>query len=114
MSDENLRDQDPTDWDSRNPVDRIEGTGRNEGNAIQFSWWNLLLALPLLMLITPVFNKDEPRFLGMPVFYWFQFAFVFVGVATVAIVYSATRNRRYTPPDESHPATHPADQDGTE
>ena len=29
------------------PVDRIEGTGRNEGNAIQFSWWNLLLLVPL-------------------------------------------------------------------
>lgn len=86
--------RDPTDWDSGLPVDREEGTGRDAGNAIQWSWWNLLLALPLLMLLTPVYNKSEPRFLGLPVFYWFQFAFVFVGVATVAIVFTATRKSR--------------------
>jgi hypothetical protein len=40
-------DRDPTDWESHNPVDRIEGTGQNEGNAIQFSWWNLVLLIPL-------------------------------------------------------------------
>ena len=86
--------RDPTEWQSGLPVDREEGTGRDAGNAIQWSWWNLLLALPLLMLLTPVFNKTEPRFLGLPLFYWFQFAFVFVGVATVAIVFAATRHRR--------------------
>ncbi|MEO5832180.1 MAG: DUF3311 domain-containing protein [Nakamurella sp.] len=61
---------------------------------MQFHWWNLLLALPLLMLITPVFNKTEPRLFGLPLFYWFQFVFVFVGVATVAIVFTATRTRK--------------------
>lgn len=86
--------RDPTDWESRQPVDGQEGTGRTEGNAIQWSWWNLLLALPLLMLLTPVYNKTEPRLFGLPLFYWFQFAFVFVGVGTVAIVYAATKHRR--------------------
>jgi len=86
-------ERDPTDWQSPAPVGRIEGTGRNEGNAIQFSWWNLLLLIPLLMLITPLFNTDEPSLLGMPFFYWYQFAFVFVGVACVAVVFAATRNR---------------------
>ena len=73
--------RDPTDWDSGNPVDRIEGTGQDEGNAIQFSWWNLLLLVPLIMLITPLYNSEEPEMFGMPYFYWYQFAFVFVGVA---------------------------------
>ena len=31
------------------------------------------------MLITAVYNHDEPRLFGMPFFYWYQFAFVFVG-----------------------------------
>src|SRR5664279_3030851 len=92
--------RDPTDWDSGVPVDRIEGTGRNEGNAIQFSWWNLLLLVPLLMLITSLYNTDNPRILGMPKFYWYQFAFVFVGVACVAVVFVTTRNRRHPPVDE--------------
>ena len=87
-------DPDPTDWESSEPVDRIEGTGQNKGNAIQFSWWNLLLLVPLLMLFTGLYNSDDPRVFGMPKFYWFQFAFVFVGVACVAIVFATTRNRR--------------------
>jgi hypothetical protein len=86
--------RDPTNWDSGAPVDRIEGTGRNEGNAIQFSWWNLVLLVPLSMLITSLYNTDSPELFGMPKFYWVQFAFVFVGVACVAIVFVATRNRR--------------------
>jgi Protein of unknown function (DUF3311) len=89
------QDRDPTDWDSGNPVDRIEGTGQNEGNAIQFSWWNLLLLVPLIMLITSLYNTAEPMLFGMPFFYWYQFAFVFVGVACVAIVFVTTRNRRH-------------------
>ena len=88
-------DRDPTDWDSRNPVDREEGTGHDEGNAIQFSWWNLLLLIPLLMLITSFYNSETPWLFGMPYFYWFQFAFVFVGVACVGIVFVTTKNRRH-------------------
>jgi len=97
MNDDRQNDKDPTAWDSGNPVDRIEGTGRNRGNAIQFSWWNLLLVVPLAMLITAVYNRDEPRLFGMPMFYWYQFSFVAVGVGCVAIVYLATRNRRRPP-----------------
>jgi hypothetical protein len=46
------------------------------------------------MLVTAVYNHDEPRLFGMPLFYWYQLAFVFVGVAAVGIVYAATRKRR--------------------
>jgi hypothetical protein len=95
MSERGADDRDPTDWESHNPVDRIEGTGQNEGNAIQFSWWNLVLLIPLLMLITSLYNTDDPQLFGMPKFYWVQFAFVFVGVAAVAIVFATTKNRRH-------------------
>ncbi len=90
-------DPDSTDWDSGIPVDRVEGR-QNEGNAIQFSWWNPLLLVPLLMLITAIYTFDEPRLLGMPMFSWYQFAFVGVGVACVGVVYGTTRNRRHPSP----------------
>ena len=73
-------------------------------NALIWRWWNVLLLLPFLMLITPWFNKDKPRLLGLPLFYWYQLAFVFVGVACVSIVYAATR----TPPTGPLPPPVPA------
>ena len=62
-------ERDPTNWESPTPVGRIEGTGRNKGNAIQFSWWNLLLLLPLLMLIgfLPYATATEGHLAGNPV-----------------------------------------------
>jgi hypothetical protein len=72
-------------------------------NALIWRWWNLLLLLPLLMLITPWFNKDKPRLLGMPFFYWYQMAFVFVGVACVSIVYAATRTESTGTPTAGRP-----------
>jgi hypothetical protein len=67
-------------------------TGRGT-SALVLSPWNLLLLVPLLMLVTPWFNRVDPRLGGLPFFYWFQFAFVIVGVACVWIVYAATRRR---------------------
>ena len=43
------------------------------------------------MLITPWFNSDAPRLIGLPFFYWYQFLFVVVGVACVWIVYAMTK-----------------------
>jgi hypothetical protein len=59
---------------------------------LRWSNWNLLLILPLLMLITPWFNMDEPRLFGMPFFYWYQFAFVPLGVLAVGTVYFKTKD----------------------
>lgn len=56
--------------------------------------WNLLLLVPLLVLVTPLYNSDEPRLLGFPVFYWAQFLFITVGVACVAVVYVKAGGRR--------------------
>lgn len=57
------------------------------------SWWNLLLLLPLLMLVTPLWNFDEPRLFGLPMFYWSQFLFVPLGVICVGIVVRAANRR---------------------
>lgn len=68
-------------------------SGKVAGGAggTQLSAWNLVLLIPLLMLITPWFNFDKPRLLGMPFFYWYQFLFVLVGVGSVALVYVMTK-----------------------
>ena len=64
---------------------------RRDGG-LRFSPWNLLLLLPFLCLVTPWWNSLEPRLFGMPFFYWSQFAFVLVGVGSVAVVYVRTRD----------------------
>jgi uncharacterized membrane protein len=61
-----------------------------------FNPWNLLLIVPLLVLVTPLFNMDGPRLFGMPFFYWFQFLMVAVGVLSTWIVYMMTRDKRTT------------------
>ncbi|MEU3625785.1 hypothetical protein BS329_06770 [Amycolatopsis coloradensis] len=70
-------------------------SGKADGKVrgFQFSLWNLLLVIPLLVLITSLFNTDGPRLFGMPFFYWFQFVFVAVGVLCTGIVYAMTRDK---------------------
>jgi hypothetical protein len=74
------------------PPTRPPGDDAARSNLV-LSPWNLLLVVPLLMLVTPWFNKARPSLGGLPFFYWYQFAFVLVGVACVGIVYAATRRR---------------------
>jgi hypothetical protein len=60
----------------------------------RWSAWNLLLLVPLVALITPLYNSDEPQVLGFPLFYWVQFLFVPLGVICVAVVYLKAGDRR--------------------
>jgi hypothetical protein len=56
--------------------------------------WNWLLLLPIIVPLLPfLFNADEPRLLGFPLFYWLQFAFIALGVTSTTIVYRMTRRR---------------------
>jgi hypothetical protein len=64
------------------------------GVGLRWSVWNLLLLVPFLMLVTPWFNSRGPELLGLPFFYWSQFAWVPVGVVCVAVVYVKTRDER--------------------
>ena len=72
------------------PMSGTEDVRRGDG--LRFSPWNLMLLLPFLCLVTPWWNAIEPRLFGMPFFYWSQFAFVLVGVGSVAVVYVRTRD----------------------
>lgn len=77
----------------------MPSTPQGKRSGLRFSAWNLLLLVPLLMLITPWFNFDKPRLFGLPFFYWYQFAFVLVGVVCVWIVYLATNGKATAPPE---------------
>ena len=57
--------------------------------------WNWLLLIPIVVpLLTPLYNHDEPRLAGFPMFYWLQLAFILLGVGTTTIVYRMTKRGR--------------------
>jgi hypothetical protein len=59
-----------------------------------FSWWYLLFVIQFAVILwPPLYNKIEPRWLGVPFFYWFQLLWVLVSAVFTAIVYLATRDR---------------------
>ncbi|WP_433302339.1 DUF3311 domain-containing protein [Actinoplanes sp. CA-030573] len=54
--------------------------------------WNWLLIIPIVVpLLTFLYNHDSPRLWGFPMFYWLQFLFILLGVATTSLVYRMTR-----------------------
>jgi uncharacterized protein DUF3311 len=63
--------------------------GRASG--LVFNPWNLVLLIPFIVLLTPLYNTDSPALFGMPFFYWFQFLVIPVGVLCTIIVYRMTR-----------------------
>ncbi|MGH2601880.1 MAG: DUF3311 domain-containing protein [Dehalococcoidia bacterium] len=57
--------------------------------------WTWLLLVPIVIpLLTFLYNAEEPRLLGFPLFYWLQLAFVLMSIAITAAVYQATKRRR--------------------
>ena len=64
--------------------------------------WNWLLLIPIVLpLLTPIYNFDSPRLWGFPAFYWLQFLFILVGVATTGLVYNMTKRRSAAPRSSS-------------
>ncbi|HEY2225515.1 DUF3311 domain-containing protein [Actinomycetospora sp.] len=59
--------------------------------AFRFRAWNLLLLVPLISLITPLFNLTEPHLGGLPFFYWFQMAVIPLGILCTLGVHLLTR-----------------------
>lgn len=51
----------------------------------RFRW---LLLIPYIGLVLPVFySRQSPELFGVPFFYWYQFAWVFLTSALTAVVY---------------------------
>jgi Protein of unknown function (DUF3311) len=67
------------------------GNTRGRVTGLVFNPWNLLLIVPFIVLLTPIFNRKSPEFIGMPFFYWFQFLVIPVGVACTITVYRMTK-----------------------
>ncbi|TDV52072.1 DUF3311 domain-containing protein [Actinophytocola oryzae] len=63
--------------------------GRASG--LVFNPWNLVLLIPFIVLLTPLYNSRTPELFGMPFFYWFQFAVIIIGVLSTITVYRMTR-----------------------
>lgn len=56
---------------------------------------NLLLLIPLIGTLFPMFyNRDSPRLGGMPFFYWYQLVWIPISVTLTLVVYRATRGDR--------------------
>jgi Protein of unknown function (DUF3311) len=56
--------------------------------------WHWLLLVPAVVpLVTPLYNRIEPRLFGVPFFYWCQLAFVLLDVAVIGLVYKLTKRR---------------------
>jgi hypothetical protein len=68
--------------------------GRTSG--LVLSPWNLLLLVPFIILLTPIYNRESPELFGMPFFYWFQFSMIILGVGSTAIVYLMTKKKPVT------------------
>jgi hypothetical protein len=81
------------------------GNPRGKVTGLVFNPWNLLLIVPFIILLTPIYNRQTPEFIGMPFFYWFQFLMILVGVSATIIVYRMTG----TVPMDPVPADVPAD-----
>jgi hypothetical protein len=54
--------------------------------------WYLLLLVPFIALLLPVYLVRTPAIAGIPFFYWYQFALLFVSAGLTAIVYRAVRD----------------------
>jgi hypothetical protein len=80
------------------------GNTRGRVTGLVFNPWNLLLIIPFIVLLTPIFNRESPELIGMPFFYWFQFLVIPVGVLCTILVYRLTRD---VPVDRVAPATEP-------
>ena len=57
--------------------------------------WYWLLVLPLFgVLIPQIYNSEDPRFIGIPFFYWYQMLWIFISVLCTVTVYRKTRGER--------------------
>lgn len=62
---------------------------------INFRPVNLLLLIPLIGTLPPMFyNKTAPSIGGMPFFYWYQLLWIPISVTLTYLVYRTTRGER--------------------
>jgi hypothetical protein len=67
--------------------------------ALRWNAWNVLLLVPLLALLTPLYNRIDPRLFGVPFFYWVQLVGLLLGMVCTLIVFQMTRRADYVVTD---------------
>ena len=56
-----------------------------------WSWWYLLFVVQFVAVLWPPFyNSVEPRWIGIPFFYWYQMLWVVISAVITAAIYLAT------------------------
>jgi hypothetical protein len=56
-------------------------------------WHWLVVVAVAIPLLTPLYNRIQPRLFGLPFFYWSQMAFIGLAACVTAAVYQATKRR---------------------
>src|SRR5436305_4178510 len=75
---------------SGGPPDRTTNGGRP--GARRSRLWYLLLVPPFVGLLwLPLYAQADPKLLGIPFFYWYQFAWVPVTAVLIWVVYRRVR-----------------------
>jgi hypothetical protein len=64
---------------------------RPQGGRSRWHW--LVVVAVVIPLLTPLYNRLQPRLFGLPFFYWSQMAFIGLAACVTAAVYQATKRR---------------------
>jgi uncharacterized protein DUF3311 len=73
---------------------REEAEARDRRHEVNRGWYWLLLVPLIGTLIPPIYNHQDPELIGIPFFYWYQLAWVFISVGITALIYRKTTGDR--------------------
>jgi len=83
------------DSDPGEPIPPATEPAHRRDGHFNFRLVNLLLLIPLVGTLPPMFyNSVDPKIGGMPFFYWYQLLWIPISVAITYVVYQATRGDR--------------------
>jgi len=68
-----------------------EAAARARRHEVNRAWYWLLLVPLIGTLIPPIYNSEDPTFIGIPFYYWYQMVWIPVSVACTVVVYRQTR-----------------------
>jgi hypothetical protein len=70
-----------------------DGRRRRPPGGGRSRWHWLVVVAVVIPLLTPLYNRLQPRLFGLPFFYWSQMAFIGLAACVTAAVYQATKRR---------------------
>lgn len=70
-----------------------QGQHRRPGEGGLSRWHWLVVVAVVIPLLTPLYNRVQPRLFGLPFFYWSQMAFIGLAACVTTVVYQVTKGR---------------------